>query len=79
MQVVKAIFDGYDIKPIEPMKIKKGKKTEVLVIFPNDTEKIGPVEARKLLRGSGKGENLTERLLKYRADDSKKFSFKYIK
>jgi len=69
MQVVRAIFDGHDIKPIEPIKIKK--KAEVLVIFPDEIEKIGSAEARKLLRGSGKGEKLTERLLKYRADDTR--------
>jgi hypothetical protein len=70
MQVVRALFDGHDIKPIEPIKTKK--RTEVLVIFPNKSEEMGPEEARKLLRGSGKGERLTERLLKYRADDIKK-------
>jgi len=32
---------------------------------------FSPAEARKLLRGSGKGERLTERLLKSRADDIK--------
>jgi len=67
MEVVRALFDGHDIRPIEP--IKRKKKTEVLVIFPNDAEKIIPEEARRLLRGSGKGEKLTERLLKSRADD----------
>jgi len=68
MQVIRAIYDGYDIRAIEPIKVKR--KTEVLVIFPNEVEKSGPSEARKLLRGSGKGEKLTERLLKYRADDT---------
>ena len=67
MQVVRALFDGHDIKPMEVIKTKK--KTEVLVIFPNQEEKIDPKEARRLLRGSGKGEKLTEKLLKSRADD----------
>jgi len=67
MQVVRAVFDGHDIKPMEPIKTKK--TTEVLVIFPNDSEKIAAEEARKLLRGSGKGERLTEKLLKSRAED----------
>lgn len=69
MIVVKALFDGHDIKPIEPIKTKK--KTEVLVIFPNDIERLDTEEARRLLRGSGKGERLTERLLKSRAEDNK--------
>jgi hypothetical protein len=67
MQVVKALFDGHDITPIEPIKTKK--KTEVLVIFPNNPDTVTPAEARKQLRGSGRGERLTERLLKSRADD----------
>lgn len=74
MQVVKAIYDGHDIIAVEPIKIKK--KTEVLVIFPTEVEKIESAEARKLLRGSGKGEKLTEKLLKYRADDNRNESRK---
>jgi hypothetical protein len=69
MQAVRALFDGQDIKPLEPIKTKE--KTEVLVIFPTKEEEITPSEARKLLRGSGKGEKLTERLLKSRRDDMK--------
>jgi hypothetical protein len=69
MQVVRALFDGHDIKPIEHIKTKK--ITEVLVIFPNDSEKIAPAEARRLLRGSGKGHNLTEKLLESRLQDIK--------
>lgn len=67
MQVVRAVFNGHDIKPIEPIRTKK--TTEVLVIFPDDVEKYTPEEARRLLRGSGKGESLTERLLKSREED----------
>jgi hypothetical protein len=69
MQVVRAVFDGQNIKPIEP--IKTIEKTEVLVIFPNSENEIKPAEARRLLRGSGKGEKLTERLLKSREEDTK--------
>ena len=68
MQVVRAIYDGYDIRAIEPIKVKR--QTEVLVIFPNEDKEPRAAEARKLLRGSGKGEKLTEKLLKYRADDA---------
>jgi predicted DNA-binding antitoxin AbrB/MazE fold protein len=67
MQVVRAIYDGYDIKPIEPINIKT--KTEVLVIFPNNSEQMNPSEARRLLKGRGKGENLIGKLLKSRAED----------
>ncbi len=69
MQAIKAIFDGMEIKPLEPIKTKK--RTEVLIIFPNEYEKKSPEEARRLLRGSGKGERLTEKLLKLRAQDIK--------
>lgn len=69
MKVVKALFNGQDIQPIEPIKMTR--KTEVLVIFPNDAEKYAPEEARRLLRGSGKGERLTEKLLKSRIEDIK--------
>ena len=67
MQVVRALFDGNEIKPIEPIRTKK--KTEVLVIFPDEVERFAQDEARKLLRGSWKGEGLTEKLLKSRAED----------
>ena len=67
MQAIKAIYDGHDIKPLE--HIKTDKKTEVLVIFPDTTERIPSNEARRLLKGVGKGEHLTERLLKARAED----------
>lgn len=65
MQAIKAVFDGNEIKPTEPIKTKK--RTEVLVIFPDEYEKKSSEEARRLLRGSGKGERLTEKLLKSRA------------
>ena len=67
MPVIRAIFDGNEIKPVEPIKTKK--KTEVLVIFPDEDGKLPPGEARRLLRGAGRGEGLTEKLLKSRAED----------
>jgi len=67
MQVVRALFDGREIKTVDPIKSKK--PTEVLVIFPNDFERVSPVDARRLLRGAGKGENLTDKLLKSRKED----------
>ena len=65
MQVVRAVYDGFDIKPIEPINTKV--KTEVLVIFPNNQEEMSPSEARRLLRGIGAGEHLTEKLLESRS------------
>ena len=67
MQVIKAIFDGKEIKPTEPIKTRK--KTEVLIIFPNELSNISSSEARRLLRGSSRGQRLTERLLKARKED----------
>jgi len=42
---------------------------KVFVFIPDDREKISCDTARKRLRGSGKGERLTERLLKSRKED----------
>lgn len=67
MQVVKAHFDGHDIKLLEPIRTKKN--AEVLVIFPDDTESHSHADVRKLLRGIGKGEHLTEKLLAARTED----------
>lgn len=67
MKAVKAIYDGHDVKLIEPFPLRK--KTDVLVVFPDVTGKMSSQEARKLLRGSGKGEKLVKRLLQSRAED----------
>lgn len=48
MKVVKALFNGQDIQLIEPIKTKK--KTEVLVIFPNDAE-IFPRKSKETFKG----------------------------
>lgn len=67
MQAIRTIFNGHDIKLIEP--IKTHERTEVLVIFPDEEAKYSAAEAMKLLRGSGRGEGLTEKLLKSRKED----------
>jgi len=71
MHVVRAYFDGQEIKPIDPIKTRS--KTEILLVFPddfkNDMEIISPGVARMRLRGSGRGENLTRRLLQTRSED----------
>jgi hypothetical protein len=67
MKAIKAIYDGHDVKLTEPVPLKG--KTDVLVVFPDVFEKISSREARRLLRGSGKGEGLVKKLLQSRAED----------
>ena len=67
MKAVKAIYDGHDIKLMEPVPLKG--KTDVIVVFPDIFEKVSSSEARRLLRGSGRGEGLVKRLLHSRAED----------
>jgi len=67
MKAVKAIYDGHDVKLMEQFPLKE--KTDVLVVFPDIVEKMSSQTARKLLRGSGKGEKLVKRLLQSRAED----------
>jgi len=67
MKAVKAIYDGHDVKLMEPVPLKG--KTDVLVVFPDISEKVSPRDARRLLRGSGKGEGLVKKLLQSRAED----------
>jgi len=43
MQVVRAIYDGRDIRAVEPIKVKR--QTEVLVIFPDEAEKPGTMKS----------------------------------
>ena len=67
MRAVKAIYDGHDVKLMEQVPLKG--KTDVLVVFPDIPDKISAPEARRLLRGSGKGEGLVKKLLQSRAED----------
>ena len=67
MKAVKAIYDGHDVKLMEPVPLKGN--TDVLVVFPDISKKVSPRDARRLLRGSGKGEGLVEKLLQSRAED----------
>jgi len=69
MQLVNAWYDGYHIRLAEPVEIKKD--TKFFVFIADDRQKISCNEARKRLRGSGKGERLTERLLKSRKEDQR--------
>jgi len=67
MKAVKAYYDGHSIKPLEPVSVKGNM--EVIIVFPENGGTITAPDARKRLRGSGKGENLTELLLKSRKED----------
>jgi hypothetical protein len=67
MKAVKAYYDGHSIKPLEPVSVKG--HMEVIIVFPENGGTIAVSEARKRLRGSGKGEKLTELLLQSRKKD----------
>ncbi len=68
MKAIKAVYDGYDIKLIESAPSKA--RTEVIVVFPDHAEKKSAQEARRRLRGQGKGEGLVQKLLKSRAEEA---------
>ena len=67
MKAVKAIYNGHDVKLMEPIPLKG--TTDVLVVFPDISDKLSSQEARRLLRGSGRGEGLVKKLLQSRAED----------
>ena len=67
LKAVKAYYDGQSIKPLEPVSVKGNM--EVIIVFPENGGTIAASDARKRLRGSGKGENLTKLLLKSRKED----------
>jgi predicted DNA-binding antitoxin AbrB/MazE fold protein len=68
MKVVRALYNGRSIKPLQPVDVDG--TVEVIVVFPNtSTGRIESDRARRLLRGSGKGENLTEKLIRSRKED----------
>lgn len=67
MKAVKAIYDGQEVKLVESVPLEG--KTDVLVVFPDISRKFSPQEARRLLRGSGKGERLVNKLLHSRTED----------
>ena len=68
MKAIKAYFDGQNVKLTETAPTEGG--TEVLVVFPDNSKKVSPQEARQLLRGSAKGEGLVKKLLQSRAEDT---------
>ncbi len=74
MLAVRGQFDGKSIQFLEP--ISEGKPADVIVVFIDSTPKSLKAkksqEARKLLRGCEKGENLLEMLLAYRCEEMDK-------
>ncbi|MFQ6043411.1 MAG: hypothetical protein ACE5PV_21365 [Candidatus Poribacteria bacterium] len=74
MLAVQGRFDGKSIQFIEP--IPEGKPADVIVVFIDSTlnslKAKKSREARKLLRGCEKGENLLEMLLAYRREEMDK-------
>ena len=74
MLAVRGYFDGKSIQFLEPMP--EVKPADVIVVFINDTPNSLKAkksqEARKLLRGCEKGENLLEMLLAYRREERDK-------
>lgn len=69
MLVIKGIYDGKEIKPLE--KIPFDDKCDVIITFINKkNDKIEPdIDPIKALRGCSKGKNLTQKLLESRRED----------
>ena len=67
MKLIKAKFDGKFIFPIEPVT---EKVSDVLVIFPEEDEKVSSFDTIKMLRGIARGEGLTEKLIEDRKKDT---------
>jgi len=67
MKAVKAIYDGHDVKLTEPVLLQG--KIDVLVVFPDISERLSSQEARRLLPRSGEAEGLVNKLLKSRTED----------
>jgi len=68
MLTVKGIFDGQEIKPIEPIPLNA--PTEVIILFMDKENDVSlAAKARHKLRASAKGSKLTEKLLESRRED----------
>jgi len=67
MLAIKGIYDGTAIKPIEPIPFKE--KMEVIITFLNDNQKAKKGKYWRNLRGSARGENMLETLLRNREED----------
>jgi len=67
MLAIKGIYDGTEIKPLEPIPFKKGM--EVIITFLHEYEIKKEKDAWRKLRGSAKGAGLTAALLRSRRED----------
>lgn len=77
--VIKGIYDGKKIKPLEDIPIKE--KCDVMITFINKTEtdhKSG-IDLIEDLTGCSKGRNLTKKLLESRREDRKLEEAKFKK
>ena len=73
MLVIKGIYDGKEIKPLE--KIPFDDKRDVIITFvdkkPEDKEVEEQIKLINALTGCSKGKNLTQKLLESRREDLK--------
>ena len=67
MLVIKGIYDGKNIKPLEHIPIKK--TTDVIITFLDKIETRKNDKDWRKLQGSAKGQGLTSALLKSRMED----------
>jgi len=67
MLAIKGIYDGTEIKPLEPIPFKDN--VNVIITFLKDAKKTKAMKNWRDLRGSARGENLLEALLTERRKD----------
>jgi predicted DNA-binding antitoxin AbrB/MazE fold protein len=67
MLAIKGIYDGTVIKPLEHIPVKE--EVEVIITFLDDIQKTKSGKDWRNLRGSARGENLLETLLRDRQED----------
>jgi len=67
MLAIKGIYDGKNIKALEPIPTQK--RTEVIITFLDNIEKRKNDKDWRNLRGSAKGQGLSAALLKSREED----------
>jgi predicted DNA-binding antitoxin AbrB/MazE fold protein len=67
MLAIKGIYDGTVIKPLEPVPFKE--EAEVIITFLDDVQTTKRNYNWRKLRGTAKGENMLEALLRERQED----------
>jgi hypothetical protein len=75
--VIKGVYDGGKILPLEDIPIKN--KCDVIITFINkaETRNEFDIDPIKALRGCSKGKNLTKKLLESRKEDLELEKTKY--